>query len=90
MPEFRKYLELLVGVVGFEPTTPASRTYRPAPYSSQFQILSTTADDWAGALFTPFEPLAFKLRARAAEAVEFGNSNCPATQTQVRLREGER
>jgi len=34
--------ENMVGVVGFEPTTPASRTYRPDHHLPHFQPLSTT------------------------------------------------
>jgi hypothetical protein len=87
--ELPQTLDLMVGVAGFEP---ASRTYRPDPYSSQFQILSTTADDWATELFAPFEPLAFKLRARAGSAVAaiaaVADPSGAATQSLHGLREG--
>jgi hypothetical protein len=84
----------MVGVAGFEPATPASRTYRPDPYSSQFQTLSTTADDWAGGVFAPFEAPAFNLRAKVCSPVgaiaTIAGPRHVATQRRHRFDEGER
>ena len=58
-------MKTLVGVAGFEPATPASRTYPPAPYPSQYQRLNPTHHDGRDRENISFQGPACKLRAEA-------------------------
>jgi hypothetical protein len=57
--------DILVGVAGFEPATPASRTHRPDPRFSQYQRLNTTSDDACDRANGRFRTPACSLRAKA-------------------------
>ena len=57
-------LKTLVGVAGFEPATPASRTHQPAPYPSQYQRLNPTPDDGTNPENDRFRGPACRLRAK--------------------------
>ena len=57
-------IDLMVGVAGFEPTTPASRTHLPAPYPSQYQELNPTPDNGINPENSDFSGSACRLRAK--------------------------
>jgi hypothetical protein len=64
LAENEKPLIYLVGVAGFEPATPASRTHQPAPYPSQYQRLNPTHSDYTNSENGHFRGPACRLRAK--------------------------
>jgi hypothetical protein len=67
----------LVGVAGFEPATPASRTHQPTPHPSQYQRLNPTHCDCTNAENSHFPGPACRLRAEAGYSIRRSRTTRP-------------
>jgi len=75
----KKPKDCLVGVAGFEPATPASRTQQASPHSEQLQRLDETLKDGTERENTPDLGPSCKLRSNSADGAEELNQAPPTS-----------